>query len=486
VSKPGRNDPCPCGSGKKFKHCCLPALETPPAGELRWRRIRRSLENMAVTLLRYGEERYGPMFLGFAWQNFCLDDEAGDMPGDTPHTQVFMPWLFFHWMPDPDCGEIKASARDGLTLAQAFLRDRASRIEAVLAEYLRACCDAPMSFYDVMSVRAGAGVRVRDIFDGTEIEVTENAGSRHMREGDIVFAKVARLPDLAMFEALAPVCIPPERREPILRLRKRMEKRKRPINQSTRKEWELDLLSTYWELVEPILNPPPPVFQNTDGDPLLPQTVVYDIASPQAAFDALADLCILSDREELLEEGRRDAKGDLVGIRFDWHKAGNAKHREWTNTIMGKLEIDGSRLSADVNSENRAMLFRRLMDERLPDGRYRTTVMQPVESALAERRSRPPTAAERKAEEEDKAFMAQPEIQAMMAEQMRRHYHAWLDTPIPALAIKTPRQAVKNRDGREMVEGLLLGVERQVGATPGLDRELVAGLRRELGLQETR
>lgn len=24
--KPGRNDPCPCGSGKKFKHCCLDRL----------------------------------------------------------------------------------------------------------------------------------------------------------------------------------------------------------------------------------------------------------------------------------------------------------------------------------------------------------------------------------------------------------------------------------------------------------------------------
>jgi hypothetical protein len=23
VIKPGRNDPCPCGSGKKYKHCCL-------------------------------------------------------------------------------------------------------------------------------------------------------------------------------------------------------------------------------------------------------------------------------------------------------------------------------------------------------------------------------------------------------------------------------------------------------------------------------
>jgi hypothetical protein len=20
--RPGRNDPCPCGSGKKYKHCC--------------------------------------------------------------------------------------------------------------------------------------------------------------------------------------------------------------------------------------------------------------------------------------------------------------------------------------------------------------------------------------------------------------------------------------------------------------------------------
>jgi preprotein translocase subunit SecA len=23
VPKPGRNDPCPCGSGKKFKRCCI-------------------------------------------------------------------------------------------------------------------------------------------------------------------------------------------------------------------------------------------------------------------------------------------------------------------------------------------------------------------------------------------------------------------------------------------------------------------------------
>ena len=25
MSKPGRNDPCPCGSDKKYKQCCLAA-----------------------------------------------------------------------------------------------------------------------------------------------------------------------------------------------------------------------------------------------------------------------------------------------------------------------------------------------------------------------------------------------------------------------------------------------------------------------------
>ena len=34
MPKPGRNDPCPCGSGKKYKHCCLDidrAAELAPA-----------------------------------------------------------------------------------------------------------------------------------------------------------------------------------------------------------------------------------------------------------------------------------------------------------------------------------------------------------------------------------------------------------------------------------------------------------------------
>jgi uncharacterized protein YecA (UPF0149 family) len=27
MPKPGRNDPCPCGSGVKYKKCCAPAFD---------------------------------------------------------------------------------------------------------------------------------------------------------------------------------------------------------------------------------------------------------------------------------------------------------------------------------------------------------------------------------------------------------------------------------------------------------------------------
>src|ERR1700736_4668582 len=41
--KPGRNDPCPCGSGKKYKHCCLKAVEEPSAEKGHARAVERAI-----------------------------------------------------------------------------------------------------------------------------------------------------------------------------------------------------------------------------------------------------------------------------------------------------------------------------------------------------------------------------------------------------------------------------------------------------------
>ena len=48
-----------------------------------------------------------------------------------------------------------------------------------------------------------------------------------------------------------------------------------------------------------------------------------------------------------------------------------------------------------------------------------------------------------------------PEIQALKAELMRRHWDAWIDTKVPALGNRTPRQSAKTAKGRERLEALL-------------------------------
>jgi hypothetical protein len=45
----GRNDPCPCGSGKKYKKCCLLAAGAPSAA---WTQAER--QNVLIALGRFG------------------------------------------------------------------------------------------------------------------------------------------------------------------------------------------------------------------------------------------------------------------------------------------------------------------------------------------------------------------------------------------------------------------------------------------------
>ena len=51
-SKPGRNDPCPCGRGRKYKHCCLAKAAAVDPGELAWRRVRRAIDPTGQALMK--------------------------------------------------------------------------------------------------------------------------------------------------------------------------------------------------------------------------------------------------------------------------------------------------------------------------------------------------------------------------------------------------------------------------------------------------
>jgi hypothetical protein len=85
----------------------------------------------------------------------------------------------------------------------------------------------------------------------------------------------------------------------------------------------------------------------------------------------------------------------------------------------------------------------------------RTKVIDPTEAIAERRRQRASGDPSGEPTRETPA-----ELQAIEDEMVRQHWEDWLDTRVPALGNKTPRQAARTAGGRERVEALLAEFDR--------------------------
>ncbi|OGA01964.1 MAG: hypothetical protein A3H35_04160 [Betaproteobacteria bacterium RIFCSPLOWO2_02_FULL_62_17] len=480
--KVGRNDPCPCGSGRKYKHCCLAAAASMPETpeDLAWRRVRRALEGFPADMLRFVTHAYGPAAIDEAWQEFTLW-EGDTFDFDTPHAPVFMPWLFHCWSPDSDETRVAEKSLHEVTPTEAFLHAKGRHLDPALRRYLEACTGSPFSFFEIVRADPARGFRVRDIITGKEQEVLERSASAMLQPGDIVFGQIVATDGIALVEALSPFPIRPDTKAAIIELRRRITASEEASGPEHLREWDLELRELYLEIADRTLNPKLPTLQNTDGEPLSLQRLSFDIDSAREAFDALKHLALDARDDELLDGAKCDTGGTLLKVRFDWSKRGNKAHASWDNTVLGSIEIDGTRLTAEVNSEARAQTFRDIVERALGErARFRATKIRSMEKLLAEtKRNKRAT----KQDAEDQALAELPEVKARLTEMLEAHYERWVNEEIPMLGGRTPLEAVKDRDGREIVEGLVLQIERDGSSMkPPLDAGIVWRLRERLGL----
>ena len=347
------------------------------------------------------------------------------------------------------------------------------------------CCVAPFSFYDVLTVRPGVGFVLRDIMTGEETSVTEQSGSHHTQVGDIMFAKLVSIDQVTLLEACAPVMFPPIEKSAILDLRKKIHERKLPLTPELLKDYDFEMLEIYHDITHRLLNPAIPQLQNTDGDPMLLHKLIYDLkCSPREALDSLKQLNITENDESILTGAEYEPSGELSKIEFTWEKPGNKKHKDWNNTILGHLHIEVTKLTAEVNSENRAQKFKALMEKLLPGkARYKTTVIESPQAMLARAEKEGNSARAKQHQKEQDELNNHPEVQVQIADYMRQHYRDWPSQKLPILNGKTALQAIKTKDGKEMVEALLMDIERRgKHTTPPLDHAIIAELRERLGL----
>jgi hypothetical protein len=479
--KPGRNDPCPCGSGKKLKHCCLRAesarLDT--ADALTWRRIRRALDEPGSgrTPAGFVMQTYGAAAADEAWSEFSGSDEP--LNANSPHFLLFMSWFLHHWSPGPDTTVDVPLA--GRIPTELYLERMGRRIDASARRYMEACLRAPFSFYEVLRCDPGHGFEARDLFTGRERHVMERMATERMQVGDIVFGLIVDVDGISMLDCAGAYFIPPIRKIELIDFRKKILRDKAHCTPEELSDWDFELIERYLKITEELLHPGLPQLRNTDGEAIEMHRLAYDIDSPEPVIRALADLDPGQTADELIAGAERTTRGEIKRVSWGWQKAGNAIHQSWTNTILGHLEVKGRKLIADVNSARRAHELRVLIESRLGErARFRTDTIQSVEGMLRRAQRDPAdTTEERQADE----LAEQPEVKAAVQEMMARHFESWVSESIPALDGLTPLEAVRDPEGREKVLALVIDGERHARKMkPPVDEALLQRLRMRLGL----
>ena len=481
--KAGRNQPCPCGSGKKYKKCCLGKEKV--SSDLLYRRLGEAHDRLAHRLMLYGLKEFGDSALGVALDEFMAWPDEGTSDEElADHQPLFYPWFIFNWEYEADPDHPQLDGPEETTIAELYAAHKGNRLNHLEAQIIEATARQPFSFYEIQETRPGKGYRLKDILCGTVSNVIEKQGSENVRRGDILFGRVVQIDPITMMMGCGTVLIPPRMKPELIRFRQWLLESDDPITSSTLYDYDLEIRELYFDIFYSLMRPPE--LQNTDGDSLNFHTIYYEIDSPEVAFERLKVLSVINSEAELREAADLDESGRIIRVEIPWDRKGHNKNPALDNTLLGQLAIDDQRLKVEVNSARRAEIIRNEIETRLgKHARWITTEIQSPDALLETTRDREGGMSGQGPDQDE--LLQIPEVREQIEKTLYAHWENWVDEKIPALGHIAPRQAVKEPDGRESVEALLLDAERHMDASMQM-REAgaaaIAEVRRRLGLDK--
>ena len=439
--KLGRNDPCPCGSGKKYKQCCgKPEAPTTPSADSHEGAVERAVAWLAQhhrkAFAAALEEEIDGAACG--WFDDGDDDAVREaMAGIDDAVWQQLQLNLTEWLLAE--GDIKVKG-ETQRVADLLLGSSGPLLSVGQRAWLAQLAQRPLRLYDVTDVVPGTGVTLCDALATAQapIVVTEREGSRSMRPGMLIGARVMAVAGghqlsgaVYAFSMLSGRSMQEELRELLTKPSRHEEDNVLMIGLLIIKGW----LAQY-------LRPAPlPRFVHSHtGEPLLFTTDHYEVQSWPALEAALAAQPDVPgeqnggwDRLIEREDGQtrsqatiaREPGGRRVSLLYK--TAGLAEQgRPWFETLAG----------ASVK-----FLLREISD---PKGLLSNA---DPSQALATRGSGLPPGL-------DPGALADA-----IAGVVKRSYAHWADEPIPALNGQTPRQAIGSATGLERVKGLLRSYE---------------------------
>lgn len=291
----GRNDPCPCESGRKHKICCARRNGWPLTDRIEW------LWNKVVRFsIRPGMRSFiVPVALA------ARADDPG--PAAMQDAVVANLVLFEHGLLTEFCDRRGALLpADELDLVRGWSQVRAGAYEAV-------------------EVDPGNGVVLLDLTSGDRIATADRSLSRQVSDGDTVLAWIVDDPD-GPSPAGGGVQVPDRQVRPLLDL----------LDSDPTAE---QMAGWYASLSAP------PALRTTDGDPLVPTTMTYRVDDPGASRAALATrlesdgdvftAVVEDDTAHRWVRGSVEVDGDTLTV-----STNSASRAAWFKDLVAKLVPD--------------------------------------------------------------------------------------------------------------------------------------------------
>jgi hypothetical protein len=372
---------------------------------------------------------------------------------------IVIPWLQY-------CRQDRA----GLTLAGEWRAHQQQRVSPDERLLMDAYDSAWLSLWEVQEVEPGTGSRLTDVLTREERFVHDVSSASTLQRFDTVLAIVLTCDGISFFGGIHALSLPPRWAEDTARAARRLCRvRTRAVATEKLQDPELqrELILLWNDAVERMLDQPPPVMQNTDGDPLVLTRDDFELLAPRA--ELAERLESLPGVQEADQEGR-----DTV---FVVTKAGNTMHRSWDSTIIGRIVLSETRLTLETNSTRRADALRAAVERHLPAlVRFRLRREDNTEQLLAAARTSGASQRERAPEP------LPPEAEAALRQFREQYMSDWLDDAIPALDGLTPREAARQPRMRSKLALLLKEIEQTEQRLPPAQRIDLRSLRDTLGL----
>jgi SEC-C motif-containing protein len=433
--KPGRNDPCWCGSGKKYKKCHLAADEksgrtasapTPAPS------VTPAADPVAARLLRdvlQGAKQWHSRSDFRQATRLYFDQEPDELDVGEADTGNFFEWFIHDFR----------SAATGRTAIEEYVRRRGPDLPAREREMLQSWSEARFSVYEVQAVEEGRGVKLRDLFAGDQFFVHDVTSSRELVRWDCSLSRVEEFEGRRTFSGngmLVPRNVLPEFLE-------RIESEARSARQSPAEFVRANSHRLHRVVQELHGNQLANLhLVNAEGDAIEFSTALYEVRDGGAALGALRAV------GELEEE---DAAEDAPDVhRFAWLQTGV----EGPRRCYGHIEIREGRLRLECNARPRLERGRELLENAA--GRWLRHLRDSFESPESAGRK----AAAGAAKSWKKAIPPEVEREIILTHK-KEHYAGWPDAPLPALYGRTPREAVKTPEGREAVMNLIRMMENR-------------------------